>query len=56
MSNALHKRVCLRRKCRKCGTYLINKPEYGTICPKCGWARAGVYTDREDERRRIWMI
>lgn len=38
MSNALHKRVAIRRVCRKCGAKLANKPEYDAIvCPKCGW-------------------
>jgi len=33
----------IRKKCRKCGTLLVNKPEYGAVCPKCGWCR-GWYT------------
>lgn len=36
----------IRKKCRKCGALLVNKPEYGAVCPKCGWCR-GWYTDKE---------
>ena len=36
-------------KCRKCGTVLVNKPEQGAVCPKCGWSRKS-YTDREEKR------
>jgi predicted nucleic acid-binding Zn-ribbon protein len=36
----------IRKKCRKCGTLLVNKPEYGAVCPKCGWCR-GWYTDKD---------
>lgn len=43
-----HRRIKqhIRKKCRKCGTPLVNKPEYGAVCPKCGWCR-GWYTDRD---------
>ena len=38
MSNALHKRVSIRRVCRKCGAKLGYKPEEDAIvCSKCGW-------------------
>ena len=47
MSNALHKRPHLRRTCRKCGAKLVNKPEYGTVCPECGWTKKNAYTDKE---------
>ena len=46
MSNALHKRPQIRRRCRKCHSMLVNKPEYGAVCPKCGWYRRS-YTDKE---------
>ena len=36
----------VRKKCRKCGELLVNKAEYGAICPKCGWCR-GWYTNKE---------
>lgn len=48
MSNKLKRRANIRRTCRKCGTRLENKPEYGAVCPKCGWYRKS-YTDREGE-------
>ncbi len=47
MSNKLRKRAKLRRVCRKCGATLVNKPEYGVVCPECGWIRKGAYTDKE---------
>ena len=38
MSNALHKRVQIRRVCRKCGAKLGYKQGLDAIvCPKCGW-------------------
>ena len=37
MSNSLKMRPKIRRKCRKCGAKLVNKPEYGAVCPDCGW-------------------
>lgn len=45
---AMKKRIKahIRKKCRKCGTLLVNKPEYGAVCPKCGWCR-GWYTDKD---------
>ena len=36
----------IRKKCRKCGELLVNKPEYGAVCPKCGWCR-GWWTDKD---------
>ena len=53
MSNSLKKRPHIRRVCRKCGARLVNKPEYGVVCPECGWMKKGAYTDkerREDDR------
>jgi len=47
MSNKLRKRAKLRRVCRKCGATLVNKPEYGVVCPDCGWMKKGAYTDKE---------
>lgn len=47
MGNKLKKRPKIRRTCRKCGAQLVNKPEYGAVCPECGWCRIS-YTDRED--------
>lgn len=41
-------KVHVRKKCRKCGTLLVNKPEYGAVCPKCGWCR-GWWTDKDGE-------
>lgn len=38
MSNSLHKRMNMRRVCRKCGTRLVYKESINKIiCPKCGW-------------------
>lgn len=53
MSNALHKRPHIRRTCRKCGAKLVNKPEYGVVCPECGWIKKNAYTDKEaqDEKQ-----
>lgn len=48
MSNALHKRVKIRRVCRKCGARLVNKPEYGVVCPKCGWTRKNTFVDTKE--------
>lgn len=36
----------IRKKCRKCGTLLVNEPEYGAVCPQCGWCR-GWWTDKD---------
>lgn len=47
MSNGLKIKPKIRRKCRKCGAKLVNKPEYGAVCPECGWYRIS-YTDNED--------
>lgn len=49
MGCKLKKRPKIRRVCRKCGSRLVNKPEYGAVCPECGWYRKS-YTDREDAR------
>ena len=49
MSNGLKRRPKIRRTCRKCGQILVNKPEYGVVCPECGWSRVS-YTDKEDEK------
>jgi len=46
MSNKLVRRPSIRRRCRKCRTLLINEPEKGAVCPKCGWYRR-AYTDKE---------
>lgn len=48
MSNKLKRRPPIRRKCRKCGTKLVNEPEVGAVCPKCGWYRKS-YTDMKGE-------
>lgn len=47
MSNHLKKRAHIRRVCRKCGARLVNKPEYGVICPECGWTFVS-WTDYEE--------
>ena len=44
--NKLRTKPKLRRTCRKCGARLVNKPEYGAVCPECGWYRKS-YTDKE---------
>ena len=46
MRNSLKMRPKIRRKCRKCGAKLVNKPEYGAVCPDCGWYIIS-YTDGE---------
>ena len=51
MSNSLKKRPHIRRVCRKCRARLVNKPEYGVICPECGWTFVS-WTDYEPERKR----
>ena len=48
MSNALHKRARVRRRCRKCHGKLVNKEEYGVVCPICGWELKNTYTDNEE--------
>lgn len=50
MSNSLKKRPHIRRRCRKCGAKLVNKPEYGVICPECGWTHVS-WTDYEPEKK-----
>ena len=47
MSNGLKTKPKIRRKCRKCGAKLVNKPEYGAVCPECGWYRVS-YTDKDE--------
>ena len=27
----------MRSRCRKCSAPMVCKPEYGWICPECGW-------------------
>lgn len=39
----------IRRTCRKCRSLLVNKPEYGVVCPKCGWHRR-AWTYREADK------
>ena len=48
MGNKLKRKPRIRRVCRKCGAKLVNKPEYGVVCPDCGWYRKS-YTDREEK-------
>ena len=47
MSNGLKTKPKIRRKCRKCGAKIVNKPGYGAVCPECGWHRVS-YTDKEE--------
>jgi Zn-finger nucleic acid-binding protein len=42
----------IRKNCRKCGTLLVNKPEYGAVCPKCGWCR-GWWTDKDEVATKL---
>lgn len=51
MSNSLKKRAHIRRVCRKCGTRLVTKEEYGILCPRCGWMFV-LWTDFEAEREK----
>lgn len=50
MTNKLKQKPKLRRTCRKCRTALVNKPEVGAVCPRCGWYRKS-YTDKESEEQ-----
>ena len=52
MSSKLRTRPKIRRVCRKCGARLVNKPEYGAVCPECGWHRKS-YVDRDDEAELV---
>jgi predicted RNA-binding Zn-ribbon protein involved in translation (DUF1610 family) len=47
--NGLRKKPQVRKKCRKCGTKLVNEPEVGAVCPKCGWTRGWYTTKKEVE-------
>ena len=40
----------VRHTCRKCRSELVNKPEYGAVCPKCGWyRRSWTYRDESED-------
>lgn len=26
-----------RTKCKRCGAKMVKKPNYGIVCPECGW-------------------
>lgn len=52
----------IRKKCRKCGELLVNEPEYGVVCPKCGWSKISWTTKERSEansdkgftERKVW--
>ena len=50
MSNSLHKRIKLRRVCRKCGARLVPKESINKlVCQKCGWELKLFREETEDD-------
>lgn len=40
----------IRKTCRRCRALLVNEPEAGVVCPKCGWRRISwTYKDKQPE-------